>query len=224
MNRIFLSLIALSAACDPSSGPPVDCDAMAYASVSVTVLDEAGAPATDAIVQAAVNGGEAFDCDPVGDGEFVCGWEIAGEFEITASADGQTEVSTRTVVTGDACHVMSETVTLSLAVVGGLEAPEVWVFDDGIEADCGVGDCLSVMTLCPSGFVSWMDYDMGWEGQYTLNGDDILVSLDGGTEVELAYVDDVERVDGDGGTWRYDTERSEAATCSGAPRSRGFSG
>lgn len=97
--------------------PPIEqaCDTMAVASVNVTVVDEAGADVPDATVVFSVDGGADQPCDDFGD-TWACGFEIAGEITVKASAPGlMGDAKTVTIVMeDDGCHVAAQAVTLTL--------------------------------------------------------------------------------------------------------------
>ena len=104
------------------------CTDIAFASVMVHVVDAAGAPLSGANVTYSVDGAPELpaECaDDAGCANFVAGWEVAGDFTITASIDVptedpycwyyDTEVSTVTVPsTEDGCHVITQDVTVTL--------------------------------------------------------------------------------------------------------------
>ena len=117
MMRFASSLVALAAfvfasACDPV----VNCTLEARSSVTANVDDDAGAPVTQATVRFAVDGGEPQDCDDRDDGSYVCGFEIRGDFVITAEKSGHdpSEATATIGETDDGCHVESQLVRLIL--------------------------------------------------------------------------------------------------------------
>ena len=92
------------------------CDTMAVASVMLNVATADDAD-VDIVATYTANGAAPVDCDLVGDsGEFVCGYEVEGDLEITVSADGYAPETTVVTVgsTEDGCHVRTETVDVTL--------------------------------------------------------------------------------------------------------------
>ena len=116
--RLVSSVVAVAASvfaagCDPV----VNCTLEARSSVTANVDDDAGAPVTQATVRFAVDGGEPQDCDDnFDDGSYTCGFEIAGDFVITAEKSGHdpSEATATVGETDDGCHVESELVRLIL--------------------------------------------------------------------------------------------------------------
>jgi len=96
-------------------GEEMDCTTEARSSVTVQVVDASGAAVTDAVVKFSVDGGATQDCDnPLGsDNIYTCGYEIAGNFTITATRGGMTGTATATVTAGD-CHVNGQTAKITL--------------------------------------------------------------------------------------------------------------
>ncbi len=76
-----------------------------------------------------MDGGATEPCDDMGDGEFVCGWEIEGDFEITARAFGYSTEIASVTVGADECHVIPEKVGLTLTALDcdQVVVPAVWV-------------------------------------------------------------------------------------------------
>lgn len=129
----LLALLALSA-CEFEPGP-ADCTMEARSSVSVTVTDAAGAPLSDAAVVYSVDGGAEQACEPMSGGAWVCGWEVSGVFQITASAEGYEAQSAEVEVgmTEDGCHVVGEVLELALAATCdplAVPAAQVFVTDE----------------------------------------------------------------------------------------------
>lgn len=92
----------------------VDCDAMAAASVyveAVTDADGHGIDEVDLSYEAA--SGESGSCSAAPTGWY-CGYEVAGEITITATAEGYEPTSVTVDVQADECHVILETVSLVL--------------------------------------------------------------------------------------------------------------
>jgi hypothetical protein len=115
-TRTALALVFLATLGCPSEPDPVDCTTEARASIQLTVLDESGAPVTDASATYTAAGATA-DCESTGDGTFVCGYEVAGEIEVTITATGFATDTFTQVVESDECHVITETVERTLSPV-----------------------------------------------------------------------------------------------------------
>ncbi len=96
---------------------PTNCTTEARSSVSVNVVDENGEPILNAELTYSVDGGPSLDCEIFGDGSSVCGWEASGEIAITATAQGYQSASETVTVESDECHVISESLTLTLTEV-----------------------------------------------------------------------------------------------------------
>lgn len=119
MNTRLLAavLIALStAACD---GEPVVCTDIAVGSVNVTVHDASDAAVPDVALTYSVDAADPVACEDVGTTPgvtFVCGYEVEGEIAVTATAPGFDDATdTVTVVkTDDGCHVVPQTMTLTM--------------------------------------------------------------------------------------------------------------
>ena len=98
----------------------VACTEEARSSVTVSLVDDAGAaiPAeAEPVVEYAVDGGAAEPCDSIDGASFVCGYEVAGELTISASASGFAPASevVEVPMTADGCHVESQSLTLALS-------------------------------------------------------------------------------------------------------------
>ncbi|GEM_PF-3318790 len=100
--------------------PSVGCTAEVRPSLHVTVLDTDGSPVTDAAVVYApldLDLDAPLDCYAVGDHEFQCGEEEAGEIWVEASAPNRGSWSDTVVVDFDECHVITESVTAELMLL-----------------------------------------------------------------------------------------------------------
>ncbi len=96
-----------------------NCTDIALSSVIVTVESDVGAPLEGLVVTYTVDGSAPGSCLETGNpGEYSCGVEEAGLFEISASADDHGSDSVEVEVGEDACHVVPETTTLTLAALG----------------------------------------------------------------------------------------------------------
>ncbi len=98
------------------------CDTLAKASVDVEVVDAMGAPQKDAQVTFSVDDGpdEPAECAAAGAAAGSCdrwsaGFERSGTFTVKASsADGTKHASKVVEITADECHVLTQSVTLTL--------------------------------------------------------------------------------------------------------------
>jgi len=87
------------------------CDTSAVASVTVSVFDSTGTPAAPNAVSYSVDGSSESPCESLGgDGsEFVCGWEVDGDFEIIVTTGSGSYTESVTVdMSLDGCHVQGE--------------------------------------------------------------------------------------------------------------------
>jgi len=96
------------------TGGDINCDAMAVASVQVTLVDQDGAPITaESTVTYDAGSGEVA-CEPMPDGVVVCGWEVAGPMHIVAEAEGYGSAEADVVVESDVCHVITAHIEMEL--------------------------------------------------------------------------------------------------------------
>ncbi len=116
---VAIALFTL-AACGDDNGTGdttgTNCSLEARSSVTVKVVDAAGAAVTDATVTFSVDGAAAQNCElfPVGS-DYVCGYEIEGDFTITVTKGADTKTQNVTVgKTADGCHVEGKTITITL--------------------------------------------------------------------------------------------------------------
>jgi hypothetical protein len=114
-----LTVLSLVSACSPPR--LITCTLESRASVSVTVVDTQGNPQPDARVTFTRNGGPEQQAlclrndQPSGCDAWVAEYEQPGEFLVTAtSADGARKVQQGVVVDEDECHVLTQTVRLTL--------------------------------------------------------------------------------------------------------------
>lgn len=119
---MFVLPVAVLVACgdkDPvdsgdSGVSAVDCSTEARSSAQVTVQDGAGADLSSVATVTYTVDGETFPCNSYPDGQFVCGYEVAGTLTITATADGYEDAQLDVVVEEDECHVITEMVTMTM--------------------------------------------------------------------------------------------------------------
>lgn len=129
-------------------GTEPGCDMMAVGSVTVRVADPEGTPVRRATVEWRRDGREYAPCDGMpAPGEWVCGWEEAGDITVRVSAEGYATVERTVTVPQGECHVEPQllevrlepegtdcTEELRASVVASLvsstgeamRAPEVW--------------------------------------------------------------------------------------------------
>jgi hypothetical protein len=113
---LLAPLVALAAGC-PLPDDGVVCTDMAASSVNVSVVDPDGAPIPGATVTYAVGEGDLANCDAMGDGTWVCGWEVAGDITIHVQAEGYEDHSQVVTVGADECHVIPERLDVVLEPV-----------------------------------------------------------------------------------------------------------
>lgn len=135
---VFCTAILISCVSgDDGMDDGVDCDLSAVVSVSVSVVSTDGTPVDEAVVTYTVDGGEELTADCI-DGVCFLGYELAGEFSITASYDwtsndgccwaNDSETQVVTVIKGE-CHVETQSVTIALDT-------DVTCVDQGDTGDC----------------------------------------------------------------------------------------
>jgi hypothetical protein len=115
MGKIVASSFALGfmMACDTMPG----CEFSTVASVTVSVVDPSGVPVAPESVTFSVDGSADAACESLGvDGsEFICGWEVDGDFVITVAYLGDQFSDAVTVgMSLDGCHVQSEFVEIEV--------------------------------------------------------------------------------------------------------------
>lgn len=107
-----LALLALPA-CDES----VDCTTEARASVQLTIVDDSGASIPDASASYTIES-ESWpapqDCEDMGEGTLICGWEVEDTFHIEVQAPGYATEELEVEVGGDECHVITEQIQVVL--------------------------------------------------------------------------------------------------------------
>jgi hypothetical protein len=110
----LLALTVLGACEELEEG--VDCTTEAIESLVVHVEDEAGW-LSGIPVEYAVDGGAFQLCEDYADGDYGCGWEERGAFEVRIEDDAFHPYSGQVQVGGDACHVVTETLDVLLVDV-----------------------------------------------------------------------------------------------------------
>ena len=145
---------------------PLDCDTMAAVSVTVNLSAASGDPLTGAQVAFTAPGeSEPQACEHIS-GTWLCGYEVAGDLLIVASADCHGEHTETVTIEQDECHVVQQTLDIVLDPVdcAAEEIPSVYVTvsDEG-------GQPIDEATVgyVPEG-QDWADYelceayDAGW--------------------------------------------------------------
>lgn len=117
------AFVALAAAatlalvgCPPPDDSGIMCTEEARASVQVSVSGADGAPEPAAVLVEFSQDGEIFEACEAIDDQFVCGYEVAGELVIRASAEGfaPAEQVVEVEMTDDGCHVETQMIELVL--------------------------------------------------------------------------------------------------------------
>lgn len=116
MNKILRPIPLLGLIFAVACEEELDCTTIAVASVNLSVVDFDGQPVPDASASYVVDGQDPQACESVLDG-FICGWEVAGTFTVTASAPGYQEATGEVTVGADECHVIPESLELVLEPV-----------------------------------------------------------------------------------------------------------
>jgi len=114
MKRISTLLVGFATltGCSPD-GP---CTEEARSSVTVNLTDTAGDPIEGAALEF-LHDDVIETCIDLGQGAYVCGWEQAGEITVFATADGYEPGEANALVEKDECHVITETLDLTLEEV-----------------------------------------------------------------------------------------------------------
>ena len=111
MCMLFVSAVN---ACGGGGDDGIACTAEARTSVLLTVVDQLNVPLPGVNVTYQVNGGatQIQACETTG--RCAIAFEVSGTFSIAASKAGYTPASGTVTVTRDACHVITESLTLTL--------------------------------------------------------------------------------------------------------------
>ena len=142
-QKIIGPALALAAliACTPKDEKA--CDTMAVASAQLTLVDESGAAITGAAVRYEFDDGSGGvteqDCEEWNPGEYICGWEIAGELRVSVSAPGyeDAELTLDVGLTDDECHVETVIETLTLTALDCTEDSARWAMQVTVTAEDG---------------------------------------------------------------------------------------
>ncbi len=116
LNFALVSLLGLAACGTDPIGPGGACTTEARSSVTVTVVDMAGAIVADAVVTFTVDGGASEACELFPGGmTYTCGYERDGQFSITATKGADTKTQAVTITnSADGCHVEGQSITIKL--------------------------------------------------------------------------------------------------------------
>ncbi len=218
---IVLSALSIAALAASACTPPVDCTTEARASVQVTLVDSAGVDIGEADVSYSVDGGGTFtDCEEVIANQWVCGWEVSGEIVVRAEAIGYVTAEQTVTVGADECHVIGQTVELTLedaVVAGQWEEPRSY-FIQLIEDDdeCANSwelygmNCYQMAWFCPSGDAEMIVTDIINSGEYAIEDNEVFVEFpqpgDVASEWAFRIQDDDSLVDQYGATWQRDVD------------------
>jgi len=114
LSRLMTVLLLGLCACEEVLPEEFDCTADVRVSVTVQVLDSAGGDIAAEVFYDAgdVDGEQA--CELMDLGGYSCGYEVGGELLIRAQAEGFLQASESVFVESDACHVITESLTLEL--------------------------------------------------------------------------------------------------------------
>lgn len=106
-------------------GCPVDqvnCDLAAAASLTITLTDEVtGDPISDATLTFTADSYSG-DCETFQAGEYICGWEVAGEITVSISKPGYEDTTITEMIEADECHVIGQQRDVALTPVCGADA------------------------------------------------------------------------------------------------------
>jgi hypothetical protein len=186
MSRAYLTLFTLAftlTGCEK----PLACDTMAAASISLTIVDDAGAPVAGATGVWSAASGASGDCDAWGSGSLACAYEVAGDITVTISAPGfEDAVQTFTVEQGE-CHVIGETAEIALTPAAPActeEArPSVLVTVEGAGGEALTGVAVSFDTPTGDGLRTCSDIGTGvWACGTELAGEIAVTAVADGHE------------------------------------------
>lgn len=150
MKRSIGSLFLILCAC---KGGQQDCTMEAVGSVNLVVVDGAGNPITGATAVYGLDGGAVDQpCEEMVGGSYVCGWELAGAFEVAVSKEGYAVATGSATVEEDVCHVIPQTLELTLAA-DPVDCPAVETYAVVLTVTDGQGEDVT------SGTVTWA-YDL----------------------------------------------------------------
>ena len=165
---------------------PLACDAMAVASVNVTLLDEQGeafAP-DEAVVQFEHDGADPVDCERFDD-QWVCGWEVSGEVLVLVSVPGYEGATASAEVEHDGCHPIAEQLEIQLDRRPSFATPRAFehVLYTGQDCDDAMAagvNCAQWVAFCPDGSAEIVVTDIIDPGTYVLDADGLDASFPGG--------------------------------------------
>ena len=184
---VVLATLTLSTLTGCPSAPGPVCTEEARSSVSLSVLRSDGAIVPDVAVTFTVDGGASTACDDIGQGDFVCGFEIEGDFVISISAPGFIFAEEQVTVLADECHVISQVLTVLLeeeVMQGRYDEPRAYyvqLIED--EEDCANSwpdfgmNCFQSAWFCPNGSVEIVVTDILNSGSYGIVNGEVQVAL-----------------------------------------------
>jgi len=219
----LIALSALSLAALATTGCPTEpaCDLMAVASLNVTLVDIDGIDITEADVSFSSDGGGTFaPCDEAIVGEWVCGYEVAGEITVRAESVGYTAAEQTVTIAEDECHVIGQDLQLTLEeapIAGQWEEPRsyyIQLIEDPDECanswDLYGMNCYQMAYFCPSGEATVIVTDIANRGTYSIDGDDLQIDWSGAVDVPHPFgftiADDESLIDTTGSTWTWDVQ------------------
>lgn len=217
---LLLSLVSLATAngCAPEV---LNCTTEARASVRVVAADSSGAAVQGTAVSFSLDDGATFQpCDDISEGRWVCGWEVEGDILVRAEAAGYVPVERAITVDSDECHVIGESVTLSLdeqPASSLWEEPRAYyvqLIED--PDDCANSwelfsmNCYQTAEFCPDGSVQVVVTDIINGGLYGLTDETVQVQFDSPGDLpvlwDLEVQGDGNLRDGSGAVWIRDAE------------------
>jgi hypothetical protein len=117
VTRLFplmpLCLVLVAAGCEVYTM----CTDDRRSSLTVSVVDEAGAPIEGATGTYSIDGGVEANCDEGAAGMLTCGWEVAGDMTVTVSAKYHETQTFTERIEADECHVLGEEIEVTLLSV-----------------------------------------------------------------------------------------------------------
>ena len=118
MSSKYLLIAALFATCLGGcimDENPIGCTDIAVSSANVTVINELGDPVIGADVRFQTVDVAEQSCEEFGqDGVYTCGFEVSGALMITIVAEGFEPAQASVEVGSDACHVITEQISVTL--------------------------------------------------------------------------------------------------------------
>lgn len=219
----LIALSALSLAALATTGCPTEpaCDLMAVASLNVTLVDIDGIDITEADVSFSTDGGGTFaPCDEAIVGEWVCGYEVAGDITVRAESVGYTAAEQTVTIAEDECHVIGQDLQLTLEeapIAGQWEEPRsyyIQLIEDPDECanswDLYGMNCYQMAWFCPSGLAEVIVTDIVNSGSYAIDGETVAIdwtaSGDLPADFDFTILHDDALIDAAGLEWTRDVD------------------